>query len=96
MAWCTQGEGKKATIILAATLDYHLFVWHASYGYAGTLNDKSVLSMPLFLTSLTDGQFEEVEKEVVPFKIDDIEFDQLYNILVDGIYPKFSRFVHGI
>jgi Plant transposon protein len=90
-----KGKEKKPTIILEAISDYHLFIWHASFGYAGTLNDKSVLNMSPFLTQLTDGQFEEVEKEVVPFKIGDEEFNQIY-ILVDGIYPKFSRFVHGM
>jgi Plant transposon protein len=40
------------------------------------------------------GTFAETESEagVVPFKIDDETFQKTY-MLVDGIYPKYSRFV---
>ena len=41
-----------------------------------------------------DGTMEELEKAVTPFNIDGEDFKQLY-LLVDGIYPEFSRFVKG-
>ena len=40
----------------------HLFFWHASYGYAGTLNDKNVLHLSPLLERLIDGYFEKVEE----------------------------------
>jgi Plant transposon protein len=44
-----QGKDKKPSIVLEAICDYHLFFWHASYGYAGTLNDKNILYLSPFL-----------------------------------------------
>jgi hypothetical protein len=50
-----------------------------------------------FLATLVNGNFKKLETEAgtVPFKIQGEEFDQMY-ILVDGIYPRYSRFVRGI
>ena len=99
-AW--QGQYKKgghtksmASIVLEAISDYHLWFWHASYGYAGTLNDLNVLNMSPFLSALVDGSFAEVESPVVPYRIGQEEFHKCL-VLVDGIYPNFSRFVKGI
>ena len=39
-----------------------------------------------------NGEMDVLEKEIVPFSIGEEEFKQLY-ILVDGIYPAYSRFV---
>jgi hypothetical protein len=43
---------------------------------------------------MLDGSLHELEKEagVVPYKIGDEEFDKLF-FLVDGIYPRYVRFV---
>jgi hypothetical protein len=40
-----EGKEAKPTIVMEAMSDYNLFFWHASYGYTGTLNDTSVLSL---------------------------------------------------
>ena len=94
-----QGKEGKPSIVLEAMCDYHLFFWHVSYGYAGTLNDKTILRMSPLLESMIDGTFEELETEaeLVPFRIEGTEepFKSCF-ILVDGIYPKYSRFVKGI
>jgi len=92
-----QGKDKKPSIVLEAICDYHLFFWHASYGYAGTLNDKNILYLSPFLERLIDGSFEKVEEEagVVPFNVGQEPFKKSF-VLVDGIYPLFSRFVRGI
>jgi hypothetical protein len=93
-----QGKEKKPTIVLEAICDYHMWFWHASYGYAGTLNDLNVLNLSPFLDALLDGRFATLERDsgVVPYKIFDgdegDEFNEMY-ILVDGIYHQFSRFV---
>jgi hypothetical protein len=96
-AWQGQFKGKEemASIVLEGICDYHTWFWHASYGYAGTLNDLNILNLSPFLLSLTDGSFSELEKEVVPYQIGDEQFHQLF-ILVDGIYPTYSRFVKPI
>lgn len=96
-AWEGQFKGKeeRASIVLEGIADYHMWFWHASYGYAGTLNDLNILNLSPFLESLTDGSFAELEKSVVPYKIGNEVFEKLF-ILVDGIYPNYSRFVKPI
>jgi hypothetical protein len=77
--------------------DYCLFLWHASYGYTGTLNDNTILHIPPFMDRLLDGTFHELEAEaaVVPFLIKEEQCNKVF-VLVDGIYPSYSRFVRGI
>jgi hypothetical protein len=71
--------------VLEAFADYELFLWHASYGYTGTLNDNTILSLPPFMERLLGGTFHEVEQEavVIPFEIMDEEFAKLF-FPVDG------------
>ena len=90
-----KGKEKRSTIVLEAACDYHLWFWHAAYGYAGTLNDINILNMSPLMDRILDGTFQELEKDLVPFKIGDEEFKRLY-MLVDGIYPKWTRFVKAI
>ncbi|MGL5935539.1 MAG: transposase family protein [Cetobacterium sp.] len=89
-----KGKEKKPTIVLEGLCDHHLWFWHAAYGFAGVLNDTTILNLSPFLGSLLDGSFAELEKSCTPFVIGNQTFKQLY-ILVDGIYPQFSRFVRG-
>lgn len=90
-----QGKEKKPSIVLEAISDYHLWFWHAAYGYAGTLNDKTILNLSPFLESLIDGSFAEAEILTVPYKIEEYVFHRLF-ITVDGIYPPYCRFVKGM
>jgi hypothetical protein len=85
------------TVVLEALADYHLWFWHASFGYAGSLNDLKILNLSPLLESLVDGSFADLEKSanVVPFHVAGQAFDRLF-ALVDGIYPQYSRFVKGI
>jgi hypothetical protein len=86
------GAKKKPSIVLEAVADHNLWFWHASYGYAGTLNDINIINLSPLKEAFLDGSLEDLEKESVPFKIGEDEFHKIY-LLVDGIYPKFSRFV---
>ena len=90
------GKGKPS-IVLEAVCDYHLFFWHTSYGYSGSLNDINILNQSHLQKGLIDGSFAAVEKEsgTVPFNIGDKQFSKLF-FLVDGIYPRYSRFVKGV
>ncbi|KAG7372191.1 plant transposon protein [Nitzschia inconspicua] len=85
------------SIILEAVVDYHMFFWHASYGYTGNIGDLNILAQSPLLERMVDGSFHTLENEasVVPFKIGDQEFTKCF-IVTDGIYPKFSRFVKGV
>jgi Plant transposon protein len=74
--------------------DYHLWFWHAAYGYAGTMNDISILALSPFLETLLDGSFATLEADVVPYNIGTESFKEMY-VLVDGIYPLYSRFIRG-
>ena len=90
-----QGKEGKPSIVLEAIGDYNLWFWHASYGYAGTMNDLNILNASPFLQALVDGTFIEIEKSVVPYDIAGEQFQYCF-ILVDGIYPTYSRFVRSI
>ena len=90
-----KGSKSKPSIVLEAMSDHHLFFWHCAYGYAGTLNDINILNLSPLLESFRDGSFEKLEDEICPFMIGTSAFQFLY-ILVDGIYPRWSRFVRGI
>ena len=98
-AWAGSYTGKPGSpsILLEAVVDYHMFFWHASYGYTGNIGDLNVLQQSPLLERMIDGTFHQLEEEakVVPFDIGEEEFNKCF-ILVDGIYPKFSRFVKGI
>ena len=90
-----KGKEKKPSIVLEGLSDHHMWFWHSAYGFAGTLNDVNILNLSPLLEALLDGTFEELEQAVVPFTISEEEFNKLF-IFVDGIYPRYSRFVKGM
>jgi hypothetical protein len=100
-AWqASYKSGKESggpTVVLEAVADYHLWFWHAWFGYEGSLNDLNILNLSPLLKSLVDGTFVDVEKSanVVPFQVAGDLFQRLF-VLVNGIYPQYSRFVKGI
>ena len=51
--------------------------------------------MSSILSQFIDGFFSNLEKNVVPYRIGHKEFRYMY-ILIDGIYPHLSCFVHCI
>ena len=97
--WAGSYSGKehKPSIVLEAIVDHHTFFWHASYGYAGRMNDINIFNVSPFKDNLMNGVFDYREdlSGVVPYKICDEEFSKMF-ILVDGIYPSYSRFVKAI
>ena len=99
MAWhgSYQGKEKAPTLVLEAVCDYNLWFWHAFYGSPGSFNDINILRLSNLMTSFLDGSFADLERRagVTPYAIGDEEFNQLF-LLVDGIYPNYSRFVKGI
>ncbi|KAL7479298.1 hypothetical protein ACHAW6_005034, partial [Cyclotella cf. meneghiniana] len=91
-----QGKENNPSIVLEGISDYHIF-WHASCGYAGTLNNKTIFDLSPFQECLLDGSSEEKELSsgVVPFSIAGEEFNKMF-ILNDGINMNLLRFVKGI
>ena len=92
-----KGKEKMPSIVLEAICDYNLFFWHASYGYTGNLNDRTILSLSPLMDRLLDGSFHQLEMEagVIPFTISGEQFRETW-ITTDGIYPRYIRFVKGI
>jgi hypothetical protein len=91
-AWQGSYKGKesKPSIIMESIADYFLFLWHASYGYTGTLNDNTtILYLSPFMDRLLDGTFHEdkAKAAVVPFMIKEARNNEVF-VLVDGIYPS--------
>ena len=103
LAWQQSFKGRAkgmATVTLEAACDYNLWFWHAAYGFSGALNDTNVLALSPLLDRMTNGSFTEFEQEagVVPYRIGNIDpepFNKTY-FLVDGIYPRYTRFVKGM
>jgi Plant transposon protein len=94
-AWQGQYEGKEGSpsIVLEAVADYQCRIWHASFGFPGTLNDINIWDQSTLLRSYLDGSFSSMVD--FSFQINGKEFQQLW-IMVDGIYPELSRFVKNI
>lgn len=91
-----QGKEKDPTMILEAVCDYNLWFWHGFFGAAGSQNDINVLKLSRLLHSFLSGDFELREREagVVPYDINGEMYDEMF-VLVDGIYPRYTRFVKG-
>jgi hypothetical protein len=87
-----QGKEGKPTIVVEALADYNLYVWHAVFGYPGTLNDINIWDTSYLLQSLCNGSFGGLD---FPFPIGGEMFHELW-VLVDGIYPSLARFVKPI
>jgi Plant transposon protein len=96
-AWQQSYKGAKGkpTLVLEAAADYWLYFHHAAFGFAGCLNDINILNQSLLLNQFMDGNFEEIETDAVPYEIAGSQFTRMF-LLVDGIYPKFSRFVKTV
>ena len=64
MAWqgSFKGKEKVPTIVMEALSDYHTWFCHATYGYAGTLNDINILDLSLFMDDMCNGRLENIEQ----------------------------------
>ena len=89
-----KGKEKRPSIVLEAASDYNLYFWHCAYGFPGSFNDINIINASSLLTAFLDGSMEENESHL-QFRIGEDEFRRLY-FLVDGIYPRWARFVKAI
>ena len=88
-------ESGGPTVVLEALADYHLWFWHASFGYAGWLIDLNILNLSPFLESLVDGTFVKLEKSanIVPFQVLENPFSDYLHWWMGFIHhvPALSR-----
>jgi hypothetical protein len=91
------GKEGSPTIVLEAVADYNLWFWHSFFGSGGNFNDLNVLDRSNLQKMFIDGTMECLERQsgATPFEIAGEVFSQLF-LLVDGIYPPFSRFIRGM
>jgi hypothetical protein len=97
IAWQQSFKGRSkgmSTIVLVAAADYNLWFCHAACGFSGALNDGNILALSPLLDWMTDGTFSRLVEEamVVPFFIQGEPFRRMFFLLVDGIYPRYTRF----
>ena len=89
-----QFEGKEGypVIGLEAVADHNLWMWHNEFGFAGALNDMSILDRSPLYESMLDGNHDQLD---FAFEIDDHKLDHLY-YLIHGIYQVLSWFISTI
>jgi Plant transposon protein len=95
VAWqgAFQGKEKAPTIVLEAVADYNLWIMHAAFGFAGSLNDNNMWEQSPLLKLFVDGTFaKDIDFE---FEIAGKVFHCCW-FLVDGIYPGLARFAKTI
>jgi Plant transposon protein len=92
VAWqgAFQGKEKSPTIVVEVFAEYQLWIWHAAFGFAGSVNGISIWDQSPLCSLFVDGSFSE--NVDFKFEINGKEFKKLW-LLVDGIYPQCSRFV---
>ena len=89
-----KGKGEKNTLVLEAICDGDLYIWYSFFGEPGSLNDLNILDKSSIVGSLMDGSFDlRLQDENLHYVINGTKRDYFY-FLVDGIYPRWSIFVH--
>ena len=91
--WHCRKSGKP-TIVLEALADHNLWFWHHSFGYPGSLNNINIWNRSCLLKAFLYGSF--ANNVDFKFRIGNVRVFHCLWVLVDGIYPKLSRFVKTI
>ncbi|OWY94341.1 hypothetical protein PHMEG_00035958 [Phytophthora megakarya] len=81
------GKEKKPTVVLEACADQELWIWHASFGWPGSLNDLNILDRSPVFDDLMNGTAPHVD-----FRINGHDYNMAY-CLADGIYPNWAVFI---
>ncbi|XP_019172075.1 PREDICTED: putative nuclease HARBI1 [Ipomoea nil] len=92
-AWHGQyvrGDHGYPTIILEAVASADLWIWHAFFGLAGTLNDINVLDRSPIFHEVLEGKAPQVN-----FVVNGNHYNLGY-YLADGIYPSWETFAKSI
>lgn len=86
-----KGKEKKPTIVLEAVADGECWMWHAAFGYPGSLNDLNILDMSSTMERIFRGEFPPR----FTFIVNNVVFKTPY-FLADGIYPAWALFIKTI
>jgi hypothetical protein len=86
-----KGKEKKPTIVLEAVVDGECWIWHAAFGYPGSLNDLNILDMSSTMERVFRGEFPPS----FTFLANNVAFKTVY-FLADGIYPAWALFIKTI
>lgn len=81
-----KGKERKPTCVLEAICDNELWIWHASFGWPGSMNDLNILDRSDLFDSVLRGESPSVQ-----FVVNDKTFSSVY-YLVDGIYHRWACF----
>eukprot|EP00918_Siedleckia_nematoides_P024351 GHVU01052669.1.p1 GENE.GHVU01052669.1~~GHVU01052669.1.p1 ORF type:complete len:450 (-),score=62.87 GHVU01052669.1:1582-2931(-) len=84
------GRKGKPTVVLEAVADANLWIWHAHFGFPGSLNDLNILDRSHVFDRLMLGQ-----APAASFTVNGNTYDLPY-MLADGIYPPWPVFVKTI
>lgn len=95
MAWQGQYKGKEKhpSLVLEGLADYSCWLWHAKFGYPGSLNDINIWDQSALLKDILQGLYTTYLD--FPFTVAGTQFMRLW-FFVDGIYPELTRFVKTI
>eukprot|EP00918_Siedleckia_nematoides_P020122 GHVU01042897.1.p1 GENE.GHVU01042897.1~~GHVU01042897.1.p1 ORF type:complete len:259 (-),score=20.79 GHVU01042897.1:434-1210(-) len=90
LAGQNKGKEKKPTVVLEGVASHDLWIWHASFGFPGSLNDLNILDRSPLFDDLLSGRAPEVE-----FTVNDNKYGMCY-FLADGIYPDWPVFMKSL
>jgi hypothetical protein len=86
-----KGKEKKPTIVREAVADGECWIWHAAFGYPGSLNDLNILDMRSTMKRIFRGEFQPR----FTFLVNNVAL-KTANLLADGIYPAWALFIKTI
>jgi Plant transposon protein len=86
-----KGKEKKPTIVLEAVADGECWIWHAGFGYPGSLNDLNILDISSTMERVFCGEFPPS----FTFLVNNVAFKTAY-FLADGIYHAWALFIKTI
>lgn len=84
------GRYHEPTIIPEAIASHDLWIWHAYFGFPGSLNDINVLDRSNLFSEWAEGRAPEVN-----YVLNGHNYDMGY-YLANGIYPPYSTFFKTI
>jgi Plant transposon protein len=86
-----KGKEKKPTMVFEAVADGECWIWHAVFGYPGSLNDLNILDMSSTMEQVFRGEFPQS----FTFLVNNVAFKTAY-FLADGINPAWALFIKTI
>jgi len=92
------GKEGTPTIVLEAMSDYHLWIWHAAFGFAGALNDLNIWENSSLLQLMLDGTMATLDFDfglVTGFSKKCFFWWMAFILRQPGLW-KWSQFLQGM